>query len=283
MIRRIASLATLAVVASPLVTIANAPAQAQTLPKAPVLLAQSAEISVPVTVNNISALERKIAGGHSAKVRYTVAPLQGGLALKKIKITLKVTLRDNKVQTGIYETSSPKLSDTIEVKAPGAVLRADEEVKTVEAKVEATATRAFNGFVLGKVNNPNQLGNIIQTPGDPTKFPQKVSIVKLDKLARAVGGGHSIDVNYSINNKPSNVSISQVRVKATFILGDNSVQENTDVFNNPKVSDTVNVKARGSVGKDGEVKRLEIQVAADGTQTFLGSNTKTESAAEAAS
>ncbi|AFY36398.1 hypothetical protein [Calothrix sp. PCC 7507] len=285
MINRIASLAALAVVvASPLTTMVTFPAQAQLSPKnSGILIAQANQtISVPVEVTNISALKRVGLGGHTAKVSYRVSNLPAGFKLNKIKVTLNVRLRDGELQRDEKEISSSALQGTVELRAPGKVVKSDEEVNKVQAFVRATATRNFNGFILGKAN-ANNLGQVQKTPSSANQFPLNVDITKLSNLERNVGGGHKIDVRYAISNRPTNVSLSQVRVKAKFILDNNSIQEQTDVLKDPNLNNTVNVRARGSAGRDGEVKRVEVQVAADGIQTIIGNANKEESATQAQS
>jgi hypothetical protein len=271
MLRSLVSIAALTLMAtSATLPLLNGPAQAQ----AQKPTTSSATVQLPVEVLNISGLERRVAGGHKAKVTYKVT-LPEGFSLKRIEGDIIFTLADGKTQTGSYNANTAKVQDTIEIAANGAVLGVDQEPVKIKATIKAIAESPFNGFTTASFRIDGTL--IKQQDGDPNQFPLNIDIVRISDFKRQLAGGHQVKVHYKSANAPIGFDAFEGRVKATFLLGGGKTQTNTVRKNNPALTDAVLVDTDGKLfAADGETKQIDTQVAIDGKLVKSNANSRTE-------
>lgn len=215
-----------------------------------------------VTITNISGLERRALGGHKAKVSYKVT-VPEKFKLKQVKGNIEFRLSDGSTQKGEYSTNDPKLENTIEITAPGKVLRVDQSATSIKANITAIADTPFKGFTTAKFKTDGSL--ISKQDGDANSFPLNIDILRISDFKRQALGGHQVKVQY---NTPSIFGFTpeELRVKATFKLTGNQTQTNT-VVKTRDIKDlgTELVDTDGKVfGADGETQQIDTQVAIDG-------------------
>jgi hypothetical protein len=237
----------------PLLSALTTAAQAQT----------GSEITIPqVTITNISKLERRIGGGHRAKIAYKVI-LPQKFKLKKVSGSIVFKLIDGKKQTDTFSFDTSDSDAIIEVQARGELLSVDQQPESITASLKATAEKDFNGTANASFRANGALVS------ESNAFDLNVKIPKISDFKRQAAGGHKLRVHYQIPSAPSGFSAKTLLVRAALTLDDNKIQ-------NDSVSRDKNIDLNGSeqintngdlFKKDGEVIFIDTKVSIEGVIT----------------
>jgi hypothetical protein len=223
----------------------------------------SSEITSPqVTITNISKLERRIGGGHRAKITYKVI-LPEKFSLKKVSGSITFKLLGGKTQTDTFSFDTSKREDTIEVQARGEAFSVDQQPDKITAVLKATAEKIFNGTANASFRANGALIS------ESNAFDLNVKIPKISDFKRQLAGGHKLRVHYQIPSVPSGFSAKTLLVRAALKLDDGKIQ-------NDAVSRDKNIDLNGSeqintngdlVKRDGEVILIDTEVIVKGIIT----------------
>jgi hypothetical protein len=246
--------------------------------------AQSQVITLPIEVINISGLERRVGGGHKAKVTYKVT-LPEKFKLTRILGKIEFKLSDGNTQKGEFTSNTLKAQDTIEIAARGDLIKVDQTPVSIKASIEASAEKPFNSFTVASFS-PN--GNLLsQQDGDPNLFPLNTDITRISEFDRQALGGHRVRVHFErplpntgFASTPIGYKEKERRVKVTLKLTGNQTQTNTVVKKNQiQMPSSQLVDTDGKIGVDGAAQQIDTQVAIDGVVSVLDVSNRTETCA----
>jgi hypothetical protein len=270
MLRSFTSLTALALIVAPVtLPLTMMTAQAQT--PAPKTSTAQPSIQVPTEVTNISGLERRLAGGHKAKVSYRVN-LPEGFKLVRIEGDISFKLSDGKFQKGTYSANTNKTSDTVEIAANGEILGVDQEPVQVTAKIVAIAEKVVSGKTTANFKIDGSLLTKQVQPGE-----LEIDIPKISDFKRQALGGHQVRVHYKVTKTPGGFDATKLLVTGSFRLSDNKVQTNSVTRNNPAQAGNELIDTNGQVVKrEGETTRIDTKVEIEGKLNARGSGSRTE-------
>lgn len=246
--------------------------------------AESQVITLPIEVLNISGLERRVGGGHKAKVTYKVT-LPEKFKLTRILGKIEFKLSDGSIQKGEFSPNTLKAQDTIEIDARGDLLKVDQTPVSIKASIEASAEKPFNSFTAASFSPSGTL--ISKQDGDANLFPLGTNITKISDFKRQALGGHQVRVHFERANPNPNFAATPIgykekerRVKVTLKLTGNQTQTNTVVKKNQiQMPSSQLVDTDGKIGTDGAAQQIDTQVAIDGIVSVLDVSSRTETCA----
>jgi hypothetical protein len=223
--------------------------------------------SPQVTITNISKLERRIGGGHRAKITYKVT-LPEKFSLKKVSGSIVFKLLGNKTQTDTFSIDTSKREDTIEVQARGELLSVDQQPDSITANLKATATKLFEG----KANATFRPNGVLSAQSNA--FDLDVKIPKISDFQRQAAGGHKFNVHYQTSSVPDGFSATRLVVTANLKLSDGKTQADSVVReNNIVLTGIEKINTDGDLlKKDGEVIFIDTSVSVKGIITKSSAN-----------
>jgi hypothetical protein len=221
--------------------------------------------SPQITITNISKLERRLAGGHRAKITYKVT-LPEKFSLKKVSGSIVFKLLGGKTQTDTFSFDTSKLEDTIEVQARGELLSVDQQPESIIASLKATATNLFKAST-----NASFRANGAIVSQDP---PGLLTITKISDFQRQAAGGHKFQVHYQTSSVPDGFSATNLGVSAKVKLTDGKIQTDSVARdNNIVLTGSEKINTDGDLfKKDGEAILIDTSVNFQGLITKSSTN-----------